>query len=64
MEAEGMLRALSYLGKEALLILGLVILESLALRRIATLVMVGHRADGGPLTKKYLNNAVHTDLRN
>lgn len=65
METEGMLRAPLYLGKQALLILGLLILERLALIRIATLaVMVGHRADGGLLTKKYLHYVVHTDLRN
>lgn len=63
MEIEGISRAPLYLGKQALLILGLLIQESLALIRMAT-VMVGHRADGGLLTKKYLPNAVHTGLRN
>lgn len=63
-ETEGLLMAPLYRGKQALLILGLLILERLALTRIATLVMDGHRADGGLLTKKCLHNAVHTGLRN
>lgn len=63
METEGMLKATLYLGKQALLILGLLIQESLTLIRIDSLVMGGHRVDGGLLTRKYLRSAVHTDLR-